>query len=200
MSHLSEDLADIVSDYTDLKTLEILNKIDPKIYTSDKLFVKKLEGVDRTSILSFAKIYKDVNFFIQNLQKSNYQIKDFRIDPFFLTNAMIQDLFDYNYSNNYHRNNSIINETILKRLKKIYNSIDSDREIIFENIVKNVDKKIYPKFKRFQTEIDFVDTKYICRILHNAYENMMQKTNIYHTTGIHKLIKELTPFVHEIIN
>ncbi len=198
-SNLPEDLADIVSDYTDLKTLEILNKIDPKIYTSDKLFVKKLDGADRAIILTLAKINKDINIFLRYVLNSDCDIKKYRIDPFFMTCVMTRYLFDYDDAYNYTKSNEFMFEVIYERVNNIRENITSKWRDIFKDILKKSDKNIYFKFKQFQADME-LDKKYICQILHKAYSNMLEKTNIYHTTGIDWLIRELIPYVHEIID
>ena len=88
MSSLVENLSDIVGEYTDEKTYEILNNIDPKVYTSDKLFLKKLEGSNKSDMIIFAK----ANIFAKEFIKNNFVDKTSRIknvDPVFLTGVAI---------------------------------------------------------------------------------------------------------------
>jgi hypothetical protein len=192
-SNLPEDLANIVSDYTDLKTLEILNKIDPKIYTSDKLFVKKLDGIDRTAILSLSQMYKLAEDLIDKYNED----KEYRIDPLFVVCKVLRDHIDYN--KNSVKDTDLIG-CVENRCDEIELEITKDSFIIWSVLLAEVDLKIYPKFEKYKNGEKRIEQTYLSQILCLAYRNMMSNTKIYHTSGIYKSIKELCKFLHDIIN
>jgi hypothetical protein len=198
MSHLREDLANIVSDYTDLKTLEILNKIDPKIYTSDKLFVKKLGNIDRAAILKFSEAYRLTEKYLSDLPE---QLRKYRIDPLFVSSEILKLHTIYEISEMEHDFESFldITEAIVERIKLIPILVNGHWNSIFKKMIKITDMKKYPVLNPFSDTDMFYPKDYTIKVLNHAYSDMIKNTNIYHTTGLDLIVAELVPYVANVI-
>lgn len=182
---LPAELSNLVGNYTDEKTYETLNQLDPKIYTSDKLFLKHLEGTDRGTILKLVKVEQWVSEYISRRNDEK------RIDPLLLTglalicirtNEDIDSIGDTTVREHFHIE-------IEKKEKEVEEEI-TDTWLFWDQVISRTNNEISQK-------LDKISTSGLGTIvLRTAYLQLLEEdSDVYPTTALFNFADKMAPYI-----
>jgi hypothetical protein len=181
----------IIGDYVGEEDYELLNEIDPKIYTSDGLFMKKLQGVDRADILFFVKARKHADQYIQK------NFKDKKIDPMFVTSLVLDEVtgnegFDSIGDTSIRE---FFHIKINRRIDDIKEDFNSNKLDYFSDMITNDNTKLLFIEAESKGKSDF----FLENIMNTAYENMLEgEPDVYTTTYFRKTDEKIVPYLEKI--
>ena len=172
------------SEYDDYETIYFISDY-LKLILSDKKLSKKYE---KNKIISQRlKFYKDVKEIIIDIDNNNKDNNNNKIFDFYFTSYFFYKIYKFKTSIEYFKNNTLIDEKLIKQLKEINSVLFK-----FSTIILNDHLKLNKLFKDFykKTQINDSALKNLLKAIQNILFNKKNK-NKFITDLVNEIEKEI---------